>query len=63
MLKKNPTSAKLGKKHENHIHIDWWGGHPTKWPPQAATIGFKAALIGKLQEPPEWLQDYMRNAP
>jgi hypothetical protein len=63
MLEKNPTSERLGKAHENHIHIDWWGGHPTNWPPQASTTGFKASLIAQLQQPPEWLQDYMRNAP
>jgi hypothetical protein len=63
MLKKNPTTEKLGKDHENHIHIDWWGGHPAKWPPQATATGFKAPLIAQLQRPPEWLEAYMNRSP
>lgn len=59
MLKKNPTSAKLGKQHENHIHIDWFNLNAEKWPPQASTTGFKTALIGELQKPPQWLVDFM----
>jgi hypothetical protein len=60
MLKKNPTSKKLGEDHVNHIHIDWWSGNATKWPPHASTTGFKTALVAELQKAPQWLEDYMR---
>jgi hypothetical protein len=59
MLKKNPTTQKLGEAHKNHIHIDWWSGNATKWPAHASTTGFKTGLIAKLQSPPQWLVDYM----
>lgn len=60
MLKKNPTSAKLGKQHENHIHIDWFSGSSTEWPAQARNTGFKTALVAEILKPPQWLVDYMR---
>jgi hypothetical protein len=64
MLKKNPNNdLKLGNEHINHIHIDWWSGNPTTWPPTAKTTGFKAALVGELQKPPKWLTDYMKTIP
>jgi hypothetical protein len=63
MLKKNPTSKKLGEQHENHIHIDWWSGHPTVWSPHASTTGFKTALVAQIQQPPQWLVDFMRTMP
>jgi hypothetical protein len=63
MLKKNPTSKKLGEQHMNHIHIDWWAGNATKWPPHASTTGFKTALIAQLLQPPQWLVDYMQTIP
>jgi len=63
MLQKNPTTKKLGKDHENHIHIDWFSGDPTKWPPQASTTGFKTALIDQIRQPPGWLVDYMQQQP
>lgn len=63
MLKKNPTSKKLGRQHENHVHVDWWSGNPTTWPAHASTKGFKTALVARLQQPPQWLVDYMRTVP
>ncbi|MGQ0541176.1 MAG: hypothetical protein ACT4O9_04905 [Blastocatellia bacterium] len=63
MLKKNPTSKKLGEAHKNHIHIDWWSGNKSKWPAHASTKGFKTALIAELQGPPQWLVDYMATVP
>jgi hypothetical protein len=63
LLKKNPTSVKLGKQHENHIHIDWFAFNATKWPSQASTTGFQTALIAELQRPPKWLSDYMSQFP
>jgi hypothetical protein len=60
MLKKNPTSATLGAKHKNHIHIDWWGFSSTKWPAHASTTGFKTRLIAQLYKPPQWLVDIIK---
>src|SRR4051812_30054765 len=60
MLKKNLTSVKLGQEHENHIHIDWFSGSATTWPPQASKTGFKTALIAAIRQPPQWLVDYMQ---
>ena len=63
MLQKNPTSVKLGKDHVNHIHVDWFAGDPMKWPPQASTTGFKTALVAQIQQPPQWLVDFMQQQP
>jgi hypothetical protein len=64
MLKKNPNNdKKLGKAHENHIHVDWFDLNPTTWPPSAKKTGFKAALLSELNQPPQWLSDYMRGIP
>ena len=60
MLQKNPTSEQLGKQHENHVHVDWFSGSPTDWPPHASTTGFRGPLVAELQRPPEWLTTYMR---
>jgi len=48
-LKKNPTSAQLGREHENHFHIDWWPGRgTTEWPRTANNTGFKTALVAAI---------------
>ncbi len=63
-LKKNPNkNIKLGKDHENHIHIDWWTGDPFNLPPASNKTGFKAALVQKIRENHRWLDDYMSQNP
>jgi hypothetical protein len=59
-LQKNLNKdGKLGKAHEDHIHIDWWTGNSTTWPPACKKTGFKAKLTGHIRDNHKWLDDYM----